>query len=279
VRGDGREDGSGRGAHVVAAAAAAATVAPVATACVARYEYVSEGLGDLGPGVLAGQTLVNLMLGHVRGRGGDGALGARARRRLHRRRHPVLPASIGRLASRRRRTWSRSPPRGVRQRRVAFLEGAAYAARHGVEPSGLRSLVQRALRLLEETVEDAARARAEDNYATYEGTISVQLDGMLMVRDAMEREGQRGTLIRALCDVVERGGSGPRTGGAVGRLPDAARRRLTPAASAPTGRRSFQHSDIGRLRPGTRPFVEPKPNATYEGHLPCSNPGSRNPSG
>jgi 3-hydroxyisobutyrate dehydrogenase-like beta-hydroxyacid dehydrogenase len=227
-----------RGAHVAATAVEAVAASPVTIACVARYEHVCAALGDVEPQGLGGHTLVNLTWGTpddaqamerwVQARGGtylDGGI-------------PVLPSGIGRpetelVYSGPAEVWdrhaailralggtSRHVGEGIGQANVvslsipgvfynvaygAFFEAAAYAAAEGVAPVALRSLALSAIRLLEEAVEDAIRAIAADEYQDDQATLWIQLDSMLIARDAMQRRGQQGTIVRGLVDVLERG--------------------------------------------------------------------------
>jgi 3-hydroxyisobutyrate dehydrogenase-like beta-hydroxyacid dehydrogenase len=227
-----------RGASVAASARDLVAAAPLTIACLARYEHVREALGNLPAGSLSGRTLVNLTWGTpedareldewVRGLGGiylDGGIS-------------VAPSGIGRpetelVYSGPADAWERHAPVlrvfGGASRLVGediaaanvvaiaipgifynlayggFFEAAAYAASHGIGPAALLSQIRLALRLTEEMVEEAIAAVEADDHSTEQASLSISLDAMEMCRDAMTRQGQQATMVKALVDVFERG--------------------------------------------------------------------------
>jgi 3-hydroxyisobutyrate dehydrogenase-like beta-hydroxyacid dehydrogenase len=226
------------GASVAGTAAEAVAATPLTVICVARYEHAVAALGTLGPTALEGRTIVNLTWGSpddaedmdawVRARGGqylDGGIS-------------VTPVWIGRpetelVYSGPSEAWARHASTlrvlGGASRHVgesigdangismaipgafynlaygAFFESAAYAASRGVPPDTLRSLIKAALRLLEEELDEAIRATSAGDYENDQATLWIQYDALAQVVAAMEAQGQRATMTRALVEVLERG--------------------------------------------------------------------------
>jgi 3-hydroxyisobutyrate dehydrogenase-like beta-hydroxyacid dehydrogenase len=227
-----------RGVNVVPSAQGLIAAAPLIVACVARYEHVREALGDLPDDGLFERTIVNLTWGSpedareldawVRGLGGtylDGGIS-------------VAPSGIGRpetelVYSGPSDAWARHAPVlrvfGGASRLIGediaaanvvafaipgifyhlayggFFEAAAFAASHGIAPSALASQMRLALRLIEEMVEEGIAAIEAGDHSTEQASLRISLDAMLMCREAMERQGQQATMVKALVDVFERG--------------------------------------------------------------------------
>jgi 3-hydroxyisobutyrate dehydrogenase-like beta-hydroxyacid dehydrogenase len=227
-----------RGAAVAASAQELVAAAPLTVACVARYEHVREALGDVPDDGLQGRTIANLTWGSpedardldawVRDRGGaylDGGIS-------------VAPSGIGRpetelVYSGPSEVWERHAAVlrvfGGASRLVGedvaaanvvalaipgvfynlayggFFEAAAYAASHGIAPRALLSQLRLALRLTEEMVDEAIAAIEAEDHTTEQASLWISLDAMEMCRDAMARQGQQATMVRALVDVFQRG--------------------------------------------------------------------------
>jgi 3-hydroxyisobutyrate dehydrogenase-like beta-hydroxyacid dehydrogenase len=229
---------SDAGAKVAADAAEAVCASPVTIACVARYEHLYESLGNISADVLRGRTLVNLTWGTpddaramerwINARSGgylDGGI-------------PVYPSGIGRAETELiyagpRELWDRHAPTlrglGGASRLVgeeigaanvvalaipggfyhlcygAFFEAVAYAASEGVPVAELSSQIESAFGMLTSSLADAVDAITHERFDTDQATLGIQLDAMLMARDAALRRGQRATLLDALVEVFERG--------------------------------------------------------------------------
>jgi 3-hydroxyisobutyrate dehydrogenase-like beta-hydroxyacid dehydrogenase len=227
-----------RGASAATTAEEAVRASPVTIACVARYENLYESLAARDADALDGRTLINLswgtpadaqtMDGWVRKHGGrylDGGI-------------PFYPSFIGKpdtglVYSGPPELWmthapllrdlggaSRHVGEGIGDANVvclampgaflhlaygAFLESAAYAASHGVPVTALGSLIDSALIMVRDSIDDAVAAIASDDYDTDQATLWIHLDAVAMVRDDMDRQAQAGSLTRGLIDVFERG--------------------------------------------------------------------------
>jgi 3-hydroxyisobutyrate dehydrogenase-like beta-hydroxyacid dehydrogenase len=225
------------GARSAASAPEAMAVAPLTIACLARYENLYDALADVDREALSGSTLVNLSWGApedaqamdawVRERGGtyiDGGI-------------PVYPSGIGRsdtelVFSGPADLWARhvevlkilggasrlvsedvgagnalclAVPGGFYHTAYgAFFEMAAYVSRYGITPSDLRSQVSSALRLLDESVEESINAIEKGEYDGNQASIWIQWDSIVMARDAVQRQNQKGTLVDALASLFER---------------------------------------------------------------------------
>jgi 3-hydroxyisobutyrate dehydrogenase-like beta-hydroxyacid dehydrogenase len=227
------------GATVASTAAEAITASPATVACVTRYEHVYESLSSDEAGrALSGTTLVNLTWGSpsdaeamqewAHGHGAaylDGGI-------------PVYPAGIGQsdtslVYAGAREVWDRHATLladlGGASRHVgdfigaanvvslaipgafyhmalgAFYEAAAYADRLGVDVTELTPMIAPQLTMLRDAVYEGIDAVDQNRYETDQATLFIHLDAMRTAREAMADAELRGTQLRALVDVMERG--------------------------------------------------------------------------
>jgi hypothetical protein len=87
----------------------------------------------------------------------------------------------------------------------AFYEAAAYADRLGVEVTALAPMIEPQLTMLRDAILEGIEAIDHDRYETDQATLFIHLDAMRTARDAMADADLRGTQLRALVDVMERG--------------------------------------------------------------------------
>jgi 3-hydroxyisobutyrate dehydrogenase-like beta-hydroxyacid dehydrogenase len=227
------------GADVAASAADAVRASPVTVACVTRYEHVYESLSSrAADDALAGRTLVNLTWGTP-------ADAVEMQEWADRRNAayldggiPVYPSGIGRTKTSlvyagRREVWDKYassltelggasrhvadyvgaanvlalaiPGAFYQIAYVAFFEAAAYAREQGVPVTELEPLVHSALSMLTDAVDEAVDATTQGRDETDQASLAIQLDAMRTVRQAMDATSQRGALLNAVIEVMERG--------------------------------------------------------------------------